>query len=236
MSILLFLVKITSTSCFIFLPCIFFACRQNIRRCWSEQTGNRMHESGGWYRDALKTAVGTLGTQHSCSKHPRSYTYVNFFSQPTPGVRSTGAVSGSPRGVTAPVSWNSGVECHLRRFTSSCFVSGFYLLTEASDDPVNRTAALLSLICALISLIYGCMYNVKFGVTRNMFHASRWAHIAQEHLSLHNAAKVHCRKSTWTCSESHKFIYSWTGLEYWPKRYAKIWGVVDGVLKHWQDT
>ena len=86
-------------------------------------------------------------------------------------------------------SWNSGVECHLRRFT--CFVSGFYLLTEALDDPVNRTAALLSLICALISLIYGCMYNVKFGVTRNMFHASRWAHIAKEHLSLHNAAKVH---------------------------------------------
>ena len=141
-------------------------------------------------------------------KAPALIYLCQLFSQPTPGVRSTGAVSGSPRGVTAPVSWNSGVECHLRRFTSSCFVSGFYLLTEASDDPVNRTAALLSLICALISLIYGCMYNVKFGVTRNMFHASRWAHIAQQHLSLHNAAKVHCRKSTWTCSESHKFIYS----------------------------
>jgi hypothetical protein len=82
-------------------------------------------------------------------------------------------------------------QCHLR-FT--CFVSGFYLnkiclidsllllgstilnilqITEASDDPVTRTAALLSLICALTGLIYGCMYIVKFGMMRNMFHASR---------------------------------------------------------------
>jgi hypothetical protein len=61
-------------------------------------------------------------------------------------------------------------QCHLR-FT--CFVSGFYLdktcpidsllllgstilnvfqITEALDDPVTRTAALLSLLCALTSL------------------------------------------------------------------------------------
>jgi hypothetical protein len=86
-------------------------------------------------------------------------------------------------------------QCHLR-FT--CFVSGSYLditcpidslllgstilnlfqITEAVDDPVTRTAALLSLICALMSLCYGCMYIVKFGMMRNMFHASRWAEVS----------------------------------------------------------
>jgi hypothetical protein len=62
-------------------------------------------------------------------------------------------------------------QCHLR-FT--CFESGFYLdnhyyswavlfsiffqITEAVDDPVTRTAALFSLIYALVSLCYGCTY------------------------------------------------------------------------------
>ena len=50
--------------------------------------------------------------------------------------------------------------------------------TEVLDDPVTRTAALLSLICALMSLIYGCMYIVNFGMMRNMFHASRWAEVS----------------------------------------------------------
>ena len=72
-------------------------------------------------------------------------------------------------------------QCHLRL---TCFVSGFYLdetcpidsllllgstifqIIEALDVPVTCTAALLSLICALINLIYGCMYFVKcFRVT-----------------------------------------------------------------------
>ena len=86
-------------------------------------------------------------------------------------------------------------QCHFR-FT--CFVSGFYLdktrsidslllgstilnifqITDVVDDPVTRTAALLSLICALMSLSYGCMYIVRFGMMRNMFHASRWAEVS----------------------------------------------------------
>ena len=94
-------------------------------------------------------------------------------------------------------------QCHLR-FT--CFVSGFYLekncptdslllgstilnifqITEAADDPVTRTAALLSLICALMSLSYGCMYIVKFGMMRTMFHASRWAEVSVYYLLFAN--------------------------------------------------
>lgn len=90
-------------------------------------------------------------------------------------------------------------QCHLG-FT--CFVSGFYFdkncpndslllgstilnlfqITAAVDDPVTRTAALLSLICALMSLSYGCMYIVRFGMMRNMFHASRWAEVSIHYL------------------------------------------------------
>ena len=53
-----------------------------------------------------------------------------------------------------------------------------FQIPEAADDPVTRNAALLSLVCALMSLSYGCMYIVRFGMMRNMFHASRWAEVS----------------------------------------------------------
>jgi hypothetical protein len=57
-------------------------------------------------------------------------------------------------------------------------ILNIFQITEALDDPMPRTAALLSLICALMSLIYGCIYIVRFGMMRNMFHASRWAEVS----------------------------------------------------------
>ena len=57
-------------------------------------------------------------------------------------------------------------------------ILNIFQITEVAEDPVTRTAALLSLICALMSLSYGCMYIVKFGMMRNMFHASRWAEVS----------------------------------------------------------
>lgn len=52
-----------------------------------------------------------------------------------------------------------------------------FQIPSAADDPVTRTAALLSLICALMSLSYGCMYIVRFGTMRSMYRASRWAEV-----------------------------------------------------------
>ena len=52
-----------------------------------------------------------------------------------------------------------------------------FQVPNAADDPVTRTLALLSLISALFSLSYGCMYIVRFGMMRSMFHASRWAEV-----------------------------------------------------------
>lgn len=52
-----------------------------------------------------------------------------------------------------------------------------FQIPSAATDPVTRTAALLSLICALMSLSYGCMYIVRFGTMRSMYKASRWAEV-----------------------------------------------------------
>ncbi|KAL1752549.1 hypothetical protein FB107DRAFT_265357 [Schizophyllum commune] len=54
-----------------------------------------------------------------------------------------------------------------------------FQIPDAATDPVTRNAALLSLICALMSLSYGCIYIVRFGTMRSMYRASRWAEEAR---------------------------------------------------------
>ncbi|KAL0954997.1 hypothetical protein HGRIS_003923 [Hohenbuehelia grisea] len=52
-------------------------------------------------------------------------------------------------------------------------------------DPVSRTATLLSLICALMSLLYGCLYMAPFGTMNQMYKAKTWADAAgsrQKHI------------------------------------------------------
>ena len=46
-----------------------------------------------------------------------------------------------------------------------------------ANDPVIRTAALLSLTSAMMSLSYGCIYIVRFGTMRSMYKATRWAEV-----------------------------------------------------------
>ncbi|TFK28594.1 hypothetical protein FA15DRAFT_665038 [Coprinopsis marcescibilis] len=85
-------------------------------------------------------------------------------------------------------SWETFIDSLLREWKtfniisallSSAIVSMFQV-PEAADDPVTRTAALLSLICGLMSLSYGCMYIVRFGTMRSMSRASNWAEDAQK--------------------------------------------------------
>jgi len=59
-----------------------------------------------------------------------------------------------------------------------------FQIPAAGDDPVTRTTAFLSLICALMSLSYGCIYIVKFGTMRSMYRASRWAQEARTNNTL----------------------------------------------------
>jgi len=45
----------------------------------------------------------------------------------------------------------------------------------AADDPLTRYLAIFSLICALISLLFGCMYIIRFGTMRKTYKAAEWA-------------------------------------------------------------
>ncbi|KAG9317031.1 hypothetical protein JVU11DRAFT_1213 [Chiua virens] len=97
-------------------------------------------------------------------------------------------------------SWEAFIDSLLREWKtlnlvsalllSSVFISGFSTVNThgihfraiismfqsqvMAEDPVIRTAALLSLTSALMSLSYGCMFIVRFGTMKNMNKATRW--------------------------------------------------------------
>ena len=48
-------------------------------------------------------------------------------------------------------------------------------INGAGNDPVTRNGALLSLICALMSLLYGCLYSILFRTMRKPSRAAEWA-------------------------------------------------------------
>ncbi|KAF4611256.1 hypothetical protein D9613_006592 [Agrocybe pediades] len=52
-------------------------------------------------------------------------------------------------------------------------------IKSAAEDPVIRYAALTSMICALVSLLFGCMYIIRFGSMRKTYKAAEWALEAQ---------------------------------------------------------
>src|ERR1700679_4055562 len=52
-----------------------------------------------------------------------------------------------------------------------------FQIQDAADDPLTRTAALCSLVSALMSLSFGITYIIRFGTMRSMYRASRWAEV-----------------------------------------------------------
>ncbi|KAI6096726.1 hypothetical protein F5141DRAFT_560834 [Pisolithus sp. B1] len=50
---------------------------------------------------------------------------------------------------------------------------------EMAYDPVVRTLALASLACALMSLVYGCIYIIQSTMMKSMYKATRWAQETQ---------------------------------------------------------
>lgn len=53
-----------------------------------------------------------------------------------------------------------------------------FQVPEMAYDPVTRTAALMSLVCALMSLAFGCLFIIRFGTMRSMHRASTWAEVS----------------------------------------------------------
>jgi hypothetical protein len=48
-------------------------------------------------------------------------------------------------------------------------------IDSAAGDPITRYCALFSLICALMSLLFGCIYIIRFGTMRKPHKAAEWA-------------------------------------------------------------
>ncbi|KAK7459552.1 hypothetical protein VKT23_009535 [Stygiomarasmius scandens] len=94
----------------------------------------------------------------------------------------------SPALMRFKLSWEAFVDSLMREWKTLNVVSALLLsailtmfqVPDMATDPLTRTAALLSLICAIMSLSYGCMYIVRFGTMRSMYRASRWAEEAQK--------------------------------------------------------
>ncbi|KAF9236913.1 hypothetical protein BU15DRAFT_8900, partial [Melanogaster broomeanus] len=89
----------------------------------------------------------------------------------------------SPSLIRFKHSWEAFIDSLMREWKTFNLVSALLLSAilsmfqneEMAGDPIVRTAALLSLMSALMSLSYGCVYIVRFGTMRSMDKATRWA-------------------------------------------------------------
>ncbi|KAF7354045.1 hypothetical protein MVEN_01091400 [Mycena venus] len=84
-------------------------------------------------------------------------------------------------------SWEGFIDSLLREWKTQNVVSALMLsailtmlqIDAAASDPIARTTAILSLISALMSLLFGSMYIIRFGTMRRMYKAATWADEAQ---------------------------------------------------------
>ncbi|KAJ6467501.1 hypothetical protein C8R47DRAFT_813192 [Mycena vitilis] len=85
-------------------------------------------------------------------------------------------------------SWEGFIDSLLREWKTQNVVSALMLsailtmlqIDAAASDPLARTTAILSLISALMSLLFGSMYIIRFGTMRKMYKAASWAEEAQK--------------------------------------------------------
>ncbi|KAF9558383.1 hypothetical protein CPC08DRAFT_763958 [Agrocybe pediades] len=138
--------------------------------------GNSTLPPGAVSGIGLSAHIGT-----SAAAGPMIHVPLPFPDEWTPGVVS-------PALIRFKHSWEAFIDSLLREWKTLNVVSALlasailtiFQIPQAEQDPLTRTFALLSLICALLSLSYGCIYIVRFGAMRSMFHASRWAEQAQK--------------------------------------------------------
>ncbi|KAF7317680.1 hypothetical protein MKEN_00855700 [Mycena kentingensis (nom. inval.)] len=83
-------------------------------------------------------------------------------------------------------SWDNFISSLLREWKTLNVISVLLmsailtlLQIDVASHPIIRTTALFSLICSLMSLLYGCIYIIRFGSMRKMHKASSFATDAQ---------------------------------------------------------
>ncbi|KZT39646.1 hypothetical protein SISSUDRAFT_1045336 [Sistotremastrum suecicum HHB10207 ss-3] len=89
----------------------------------------------------------------------------------------------SPALLRFRTSWEDLIDSLTKEWKTLNIVSALFLtailtlfqIPEAANDAVTRTAGLMALMCALWSLVFGCIYILRFGTMRSMYKACRWA-------------------------------------------------------------
>ncbi|KAJ7133440.1 hypothetical protein C8R44DRAFT_611067, partial [Mycena epipterygia] len=84
-------------------------------------------------------------------------------------------------------SWEGFIDSLMREWKTLNIISVLLLsaiLTmlqiDAASHPLTRTTALFSLVCALMSLLYGCVYIIRFGTMRKIHKANGFANAASK--------------------------------------------------------
>ncbi|VDB92438.1 unnamed protein product [Peniophora sp. CBMAI 1063] len=104
----------------------------------------------------------------------------------------TGASEVTPAMEAFKDSWESFIGSLLQEWNTLNIISALLsasILTLLSlggtaDDPITRTAAVISLLCSIWSIIYASMYIVRFGPMRKMYKAASWAKEAKERTNI----------------------------------------------------
>ncbi|KAJ7123195.1 hypothetical protein C8R44DRAFT_671086 [Mycena epipterygia] len=94
----------------------------------------------------------------------------------------------SPALIRFKHSWEAFIGSLIKEWKTLNVVSALLLsailtmfqIPPAASDPVTRTTALLSLVSALMSLCYGCVYIVRFSTMGSMYRASKFAEEARK--------------------------------------------------------
>ncbi|KAF5372319.1 hypothetical protein D9615_009240 [Tricholomella constricta] len=94
----------------------------------------------------------------------------------------------SPHFLNLKASWELFIDSLMREWKTLNLVSVLLLsvilttlqLDAAIADPITRTAGLLALICSMMSLLYGCLYILRFNTMRRTHKAAEWAQEAQQ--------------------------------------------------------
>ncbi|KDR79502.1 hypothetical protein GALMADRAFT_63425, partial [Galerina marginata CBS 339.88] len=84
--------------------------------------------------------------------------------------------------------WHTFIDSLLKEWKTLNIISVLLLsailtilqIDGAASDPLTRYSALLSMICALMSLLYGCIYIIRFGTMRKTYKGAEWAEEAQK--------------------------------------------------------
>ncbi|KAF7309426.1 hypothetical protein MIND_00313400 [Mycena indigotica] len=86
-------------------------------------------------------------------------------------------------------SWDSFIDSLMREWKTLNVISVLLmsailtlLQIDAASHPITRTTALFSLICSLMSLLYGCIYIIRFGSMRKIHKAVSFGNDAQQNV------------------------------------------------------